>query len=103
MRYAIEQIKAAAGERPLLVITVPIGMDYDRAEAQGGTPPLTRDLRWLAQIVGFTYMDLREYMDGSERKAQFLKCDPHWSALGHAQAAAAIAKWEFYKGGSRAD
>jgi GDSL-like Lipase/Acylhydrolase family len=97
MRYAIEQIRAAAGDRPMLVVTVPTGQDYDRAQAEGGTPPLTRDLRWLAQRTGFTYMDLREYMDGSERKRQFLACDPHWSPIGHAQAAAAIANWEFYQ------
>lgn len=97
MRYAIEQIKAAAGARPMLVVTIPIGQDYDRAKAEGGTPRLTRDLRWLAQVTGFTYMDLREYMEGDERKRQFLRCDPHWSPTGHAQAASAIGQWDFYR------
>ena len=45
LRYAVEGIKAVAGSRPLLIVTIPDGRDYARAAATGITPPLTRALR----------------------------------------------------------
>jgi hypothetical protein len=96
LRYAIEQIKAAAGERPVLVVTIPVEMDYQRAKA-AGTPPLTRELETMAAELGITYVDLLERMNDAQHARYFLKCDPHWSTLGHEQAARFISTWSYYR------
>ena len=36
-------------------------------------------------------------MNGADRDQYFLKCDPHWSDLGHRRAAEAVATWSFYR------
>jgi lysophospholipase L1-like esterase len=96
LRYAIEQIKATAGDRPLLIVTIPVAMDYWRAASTDTTPPLTRELTDLSAKLGITYIDLLQRMNGAERDRYFLACDPHWSDLGHRRAAEVIATWDFY-------
>ena len=96
LRYAIERIKATAGDRPVLVVTIPIEMDYRRAAAIGATPPLRRELNELSARLGITYIDLMERMNDLDRERYFLTCDLHWSAAGHEAAAEAIARWSFY-------
>ena len=97
LRYAIEQIKALASDRPFLILTVPVEMDYRRAAVAGTPPPLTRKLTELSARLGITYIDLLQAMNESDREKYFLACDPHWSESGHAQAAAANAEWSFYR------
>jgi len=98
LRYAIERIKAAAGDRPMLIATIPVEMDYRRAEATGMRPPLTRALEDLSARLGITYIDLLDRMHEPDRGRYYLKCDPHWSSFGHARAAAALKAWSFYRG-----
>jgi hypothetical protein len=97
LRYAIEQIKAAAGERPVLVVTIPVEMDYQRAKAAGTPPPLARELDAVASDLGITYVDLLAGMNDPPRARYFLQCDPHWSAFGHEQAARIISAWSYYR------
>jgi lysophospholipase L1-like esterase len=96
LRYAIEQIKALAGERPMLIVTIPFQTDFPRTAASADPPPLRRDLSALAARLGITYMDLLEHMN-EERAKYFLGCDPHWSEAGHELVANVIARWSFYR------
>jgi lysophospholipase L1-like esterase len=96
LRYAIEQIKATAGDRPMLIVTIPFATDSPRIAANPGAPPLRRDLAALAAGLGIAYVDLLEHM-GGERKKYFLECDPHWSEAGHQLVAEVIARWDFYR------
>lgn len=98
LRYAVERIKAAAGERPMLIATIPLEMDYRRVAATGMKPPLTRALEELSHKLGITYFDLLDRMNAPDRSDYFLRCDPHWSPRGHAAAAAAVSSWSFYRG-----
>jgi lysophospholipase L1-like esterase len=97
LRYAIERIKAIAGDRAMLIVTIPHDMDYRRAAVAGGTPPLTRALADLARTLGIAYADLLERSNAEEREQYFLSCDPHWSEAGHRLAAEVIAEWSFYR------
>ena len=92
LRYAIEQIKTAAGERPMLIFTVPLLQDYRRTAREGGTPPLTTALRELAAKLGIDYLDLLEVTRNSRWNSLFLNCDPHWSEYGHRVAAEELLK-----------
>jgi lysophospholipase L1-like esterase len=96
LRYAIEQIKATAGDRPVLIVSIPVMMDYWRAASAGTTPPLTRQLSELSARLGIAYIDLLQHMNGTDRERYFLACDPHWSDLGHRRAAEVMATWGFY-------
>ena len=96
LRYAVEQIKAIAGDRPVLIVTIPVAMDFNRVARDRTTPPLTRELRALSARLGITYIDLLERMNPAESSRFFLPCDPHWSEYGHQVAAGIIATWSFY-------
>jgi lysophospholipase L1-like esterase len=96
LRYAIEQIKALAGDRPMLIVTIPFETDFPRTAESAAPPPLRRDLAALAESLGITYVDLLEHMS-DERAKYFLRCDPHWSEAGHQMVAEVIARWSFYR------
>jgi lysophospholipase L1-like esterase len=96
LRYAIEQIKALAGDRPMLIVTIPFETDFPRTAVSPEPPPLRRDLAALADRLGITYVDLLEHM-GEGRERYFLGCDPHWSEAGHQLVADVIARWSFYR------
>jgi len=96
LRFAIEQIKAIAGDRPMLVFTIPRPRDFWRAAAVPEVPPLTRQIKELSSRLGITYIDLLEAMQHTEWKRYFFTCDGHWSRDGHQAAAAILANWHFF-------
>jgi len=98
LRYALENIKAIAGDRPVLIFTIPMFQDYDEASRTPGIPPLTRELRALSDKLGITYVDLLEKMSLAELFESSLQCDFHWSQVGHQKVAEIIAQWKFYRG-----
>lgn len=97
LRYAIERIKKQAGERPLLVMTIPIARDYLRARSEAGDAPLTRAMTELAARVGFTYVDMLTETARADWRPYFLSCNSHWSEAGHDAAAGALGKWDVYE------
>lgn len=102
LRYAIERIKAIAGERPMLVLTIPRLLDYQRA-AIAGTPPLTLELKALSAELGITYIDLLEATKDADQSQYFLTCDGHWSSGGHQMAAEHLSKWSALRDLRRGD
>lgn len=97
LRYAIEQAKAIAGQRPMLVATIPRPSDFERAEEEDAVPPIRKDLAALSEDVGFTYIDLMPAMaDGEEIATYFHDCDGHWSEKGHAKAAEILSAWDYF-------
>jgi hypothetical protein len=97
LRFAIEQIKAIAGDRPMLIFTIPRPRDFWRAAALGEVPPLRREIEALSAKLGITYIDLLEGMQGRDWKQYFLTCDGHWSRDGHEAAATLLGNWGFFK------
>jgi GDSL-like lipase/acylhydrolase family protein len=92
LRYAVEQIKSIAGERPVLIVSVPLVRDYERVAREGKPPPLTSALRSLAANVGTSYVDLLELTKDADWPSHFLACDGHWSHEGHRVAAEILAR-----------
>jgi hypothetical protein len=98
LRYSIEQIKALAGPRPMLVVTIPRQSDLRRAEGSLGEPPLRKDLAKLAADLGVTYFDLMIGMGETDNfDGYFHTCDGHWSSKGHAKAAEIVGKWNYFE------
>ena len=97
LRFAIERIKAIAGDRPVLVFTIPRARDFWRAAALAEVPPLRREIEELSSRLGITYIDLLEAMQVGDWKRYFFACDGHWSRDGHETAAAILANWRFFR------
>lgn len=87
MRYSIEQLVAEAGNRKVIVFTIPAYQDFEHYDGQ--EPPLARKLRELANRIGATYVDLMPAMvaRGVKFPDLYLSCDKHWNAFGNAVAA----------------
>lgn len=102
LRYAIERIKAIAGDRPMLVVTIPRQADYRRMVETKSEPPVRKDLRALAERLGITYIDLMTDMaKDAGLDGYFRDCDGHWSEKGHAKAAEIIGRWSYYAAQSK--
>ena len=98
LRYAVEQIVKEAGERQVLIVTIPRPDDF--AAAQSGRPaPLPEELRRISQAAGADYLDLLPAMNAGRPSRWFLSCDGHWSEAGHAEAERTVrASWPYYGG-----
>ena len=97
LKYVIEQVKAIAGDRPLLVVTIPRQADFKKAAERQAEPRIRKDLTALSKDLGFAYIDLMVGMAGSDDlDSYFLECDGHWSEKGHAKAAEIIGAWPYF-------
>ncbi|WP_243544829.1 GDSL-type esterase/lipase family protein [Pseudodesulfovibrio tunisiensis] len=87
MRYSLERIVEDAGDRPVIVFTIPVHPDFLRYD--GTEPPLSENIRLLAESKGFVYVDLlKEMADrGIDAYDIFFVCDNHWSPFGNEVAA----------------
>ncbi len=88
MRYSLTELVREAKGKKVIIFTIPVHPDFVRYDGRT-EPPLTRNLRALAQEQGFVYVDLLEEMTrrGLDAKSLFFVCDNHWSALGNRVAA----------------
>lgn len=87
MRYSLEQLVAEAGNRKVILFTIPAYQDFEHYD--GKEPPLARKLRELAGRTGATYVDLMPAMlaRGVKYPDLYFSCDKHWNAFGNAVAA----------------
>lgn len=86
MRYALEAIKKLAGDRPVMVYSIPIEKEI-KAYREHGKNPLGERLKVVCDNIGVEYLDLlpkTENFSEAEYKALFLSCDGHWSEAGNA-------------------
>ncbi|WP_162819821.1 hypothetical protein [Kordia sp. SMS9] len=86
LRYTLEQIKKLAGNRPVMVYTIPIEKEIT-AYREHGKNPLGSDLTKLCEVLQLEYLDLLPKTDRfteAEYKNLFLSCDGHWSEAGNA-------------------
>jgi lysophospholipase L1-like esterase len=100
LRYAIEQIAQEAGNRRVLVMTIPRPDDFAAAQ-QGKPPPLPAQLEAVTAAAGIDYLDLLPAMAADAKgrpRPWFLSCDGHWSEAGHAEVAKIIReRWAYYQ------
>ena len=85
MRFSIEKIKEMAGEKLVMVYTIPIEKEI-LAYRQHRNNPLAADLKSICDNIGVEYLDLLPKTDvfsNEEIKNLFLSCDGHWSAMGN--------------------
>jgi len=86
MRYAIEAIKKLAGNRPVMVYSIPIEKEI-KAYREHGKNPLGKRLKSVCDSINVEYLDLLPKTDvftETEYEALFLSCDGHWSEAGNA-------------------
>ncbi|MDN3664283.1 hypothetical protein ACFFU1_03965 [Algibacter miyuki] len=100
MRYAIEQIKILAGNRPVMVYSIPIFKEIE-AYREHGKNPLGKALKAICYNIGVEYLDLLPKTDKLSIEAcesLFLTCDGHWSEKGNRFAKEEIqSKFEYYR------
>lgn len=100
MRYSIETIKKLAGDRPVMVYSIPIEKEI-KAYREHGKNPLGERLKAVCDSIKVEYLDLlpkTANFTEAEYKALFLSCDGHWSEAGNAFAKAHIESYfSYYK------
>lgn len=97
LRFAVGRIKSVAGDRPMLVFTVPRHDDFERSSVEEKSPPLRLELEKLSGELGFDYVDLLSGMAKAKAwKDYFMSCNRHWNPKGHLQAAETLSNWNFY-------
>lgn len=100
MRYAIEEIKKIAGNRFVMVYSIPILKEV-KTYRKHGKNPLGFDLKTICTAIGVEYLDLlpqTESLTIKECEELFLSCDGHWSDKGNAFAKSKIqSHFTYYK------
>ncbi|MBC8757579.1 hypothetical protein H2O64_23125 [Kordia sp. YSTF-M3] len=86
MRYSIEVIKKLAGDRPVMIYSIPIEKEI-KAYREHGKNSLGERLKAVCDSINVEYLDLlpkTESFTTEEYEALFLSCDGHWSEAGNA-------------------
>jgi hypothetical protein len=86
LRFTLEQLKSLAGNRPVMVYSIPIEKEI-KAYREHGKNPLGAQLQAVCDSLQVEYLDLlpkTNRFSEDEYKALFLSCDGHWSAKGNA-------------------
>ncbi|MGH0033517.1 MAG: alginate O-acetyltransferase AlgX-related protein [Myxococcota bacterium] len=86
--HLMQELAAAAGERPVVLLLIPALEDLER-QARAGPSPLAARLAGPAREAGIVLLDLSGPMAerGRDWSAYFLPCDFHWSHYGNRVAA----------------
>jgi len=98
LKKVLSELRRAAGDKPILVLTIPCDTDILRAE-KNGEPPLPGQLKKICRKLDMQYLDLlpaiRANKDGWQKC--YLMSDRHWNAQGNAVAAESVlANAKFY-------
>jgi hypothetical protein len=100
MRYTLETIKKMAGNRPVMVYSIPIEKEI-KAYREHKQNPLGKELKAVCDSIEVEYLDLlpkTENLTEEEYEALFLSCDGHWSEAGNTFAKAQIESFfRYYK------
>jgi hypothetical protein len=88
LKYVLEQFRAAAPDKQILVVTIPCDTDILRTE-QTGEAPLPNQLTELCRSLGMNYLDLLPAIRSASNgwPSCYLSCDRHWSSYGNEIAA----------------
>lgn len=98
LKKVLTELRRAAGDKPILVLTIPCDTDLRRAEQS--VPPLPAQLEAICRKLNIQYMDLLPAIRNSKDgwPSCYLMTDRHWNAQGNAVAAEAIlANAKFYR------
>ena len=98
LKKVLTELRRAAGDKPILVLTIPCDTDILRAE-KNGEPPLPAQLAPICRKLDMQYLDLLPAIRANKDGWQtcYLMSDRHWNAQGNAVAAnAVLAEAEFY-------
>ncbi|WP_430410405.1 hypothetical protein [Kordia sp.] len=100
MQYCIEEIKRLAGDRTVMVYSIPIEKEI-KAYREHGKNPLAKQLQAVCDSINVEYLDLLPKTNDfteAEYEALFLSCDGHWSEAGNAFAKKHIESYfSYYK------
>lgn len=88
LEYSLEQLIDLAGDKSIIILTMPVEQDFERYQ-QLGPAPLSTDLEQFSQHHRVDYVDLLPlmYHHTDDWHDYFLNCDAHWNGAGHETAA----------------
>lgn len=97
MQKVLTELRREAGNRPILVLTIPCDTDFRRSD-KAGEPPLPGKMRALCSTLGMQYLDLLPVIRAAEGGWTncYLATDRHWNAKGNAIAASAVEATALY-------
>lgn len=99
LRYILQQFRKEAGERPILLVTIPMEEDVRNYRRYGGPVPLVAALKDYCPTLGIDYVDLMENMPTA--KGEFDKlifpCDMHLSERGNKAALEVLLDTDYYR------
>jgi hypothetical protein len=101
LEKVLTELRREAGNRPILVLTIPCDTDFRRCST-AGEPPLPGKMREVCATLGMQYLDLLPVIRAAEGgwESCYLACDRHWNAQGNAVVAKAVeAAASFYHDG----
>lgn len=102
--YILERIREEAGDRPVMLFSIPSERDFmaleEREVDERGEPPLVGELRELCRKSGMEYMDMLTAMarTGDDWQDYIISCDGHLTALANQVASDLLYDSEFYAG-----
>lgn len=87
LSYILSRLKKAAGEREILVLTIPVRQDFERSAS--GSSPLQTRLKPICNLLDISYIDLlQEFKSlGQNPDSLYLNCDGHWNEKANKMAA----------------
>jgi len=91
LAYVLKELRQAAGNKPVLVLTIPCDTDLQHATA-GAETPLAAKMRDACAALNMQYLDLLPATRDAQGGWQscFLTCDRHWNVHGNDVAAQAV-------------
>ncbi len=97
--YVLGLLRQAAGNRRILLCSIPVITDFQRHRTEEGTPPLTSRLRQICARWNIGFIDLLDrFPSGTDNRGYFLPCDQHWNLRGNRFVADQLAPY-FPRGG----
>lgn len=99
LRYILQQFRKEAGDKPILLFTIPWENDMDNYRTFGGPVTLVEKLRKFCPTVDIDYVDLMERMptDRDIFRQMVFSCDMHLSPAGNAKAEEILLSSDFYE------
>ncbi|PRD43740.1 hypothetical protein C5748_10910 [Phyllobacterium phragmitis] len=96
LAFAARKIRQAAGDRRIMVVTIPRSADIMRSNEERGLSPLNRRITQLSKELGFDHIDLLASIRSTKWDNYYIPCDGHWTYQGHLFAANHLYQTQYY-------
>ena len=81
----LKELRKSAGDKRIIVFTIPVVQDFLRMEKEDKQPPLPEELLKICTENNIEFLDLTQPIKatGKPYRGFYFYCDPHWNENGH--------------------